>query len=99
MFTIVLDQRAIEDIQESISYYENQQTDLGKRFEKHIDEHLSLLAENPFFQIRYDSVRCLPLATFSHMIHYTIEEENRLVVVHAVFHTARDPKKWKKRKE
>lgn len=99
MFTIVLDPRAVEDIQESISYYEYQQPDLGKRFESHVDEHLLLLTENPFFQIRYDSVRCLPLATFPHMIHYTVEEENKQVVIHAIFHTSRNPERWKKRGE
>lgn len=75
-FSIFLDPRAVEDIQESIDYYEEQEIGLGKRFEEHLDKHLSILKENPFFQVRYDEVHCLPLSKFSHMIHYTIDEKN-----------------------
>lgn len=96
-FSILLDPRAIEDIQESIDYYEEQETGLGKRFEKHLDKHLSVLKENPFFQVRYDDVHCLPLNKFPHMIHYTINEEEKVVIVRAVFHTAMDPDNWKRR--
>lgn len=98
-FTIVLDPRAVRDIQESIDYYEEQKLGLGKRFEKHVDHSLSILIKNPFFQVRYDEVRCLPLIKFPHMIHYTINEEKKVVIVRAVFHTAKDPGVWKQRKD
>ncbi|MDR9408860.1 MAG: hypothetical protein RI573_08440 [Balneolaceae bacterium] len=42
-FSIFLDPRAVEDIQESIDYYEEQEIGLGKRFEEHLDKHLSIL--------------------------------------------------------
>lgn len=98
-FTIVLDPRAVRDIQESISYYEEQQAGLGKQFEEHVDHYFSVLIKNPFFQVRYDEVHCLPLNKFPHMIHYTINEKEKQVTVRAVFHTAKDPRKWKQRKD
>jgi toxin ParE1/3/4 len=96
-FSIVIDPRAIKDIQEAINYYDEQQIGLGAKFEALINKHLSALEKNPYFQIRYDNVRCLSLNKFPFMVHFTIDEENKLIEVRAVFHTSRDPKKWKKR--
>ncbi len=31
------------------------------------------------------------------MIHFSIDEQNKLVVVHALFHTSRNPETWNKR--
>jgi len=31
------------------------------------------------------------------MVHYTIDESSKTVVIAAVLHTSRDPKEWKKR--
>jgi toxin ParE1/3/4 len=96
-FSIVIDPRAIKDIQEAINYYDEQQIGLGAKFEALINKHLSALEKNPYFQIRYANVRCLSLNKFPFMVHFTIDEENKLIEVRAVFHTSRDPKKWKKR--
>jgi len=98
-FSIFLDPRAVEDIQESIDYYDERESGLGRQFEKNLDQYFTILKKNPFFQVRYDNVRCLPLNKFPHMIHYTIDEEKEIVIVRAVFHTALDPEKWKQRKE
>jgi hypothetical protein len=96
-FTILLDPRAIEDIQESIAYYEQQEPGVGNRFEHELHKHLSILKKDPFFQIRYDQVRCLPLRKFPHMIHFTTHKSKKIVVVRAVFHTSKDPGKWTNR--
>jgi hypothetical protein len=32
------------------------------------------------------------------MVHFTIEEEKKLVIIHAVFHTSLDIQKWTERK-
>jgi toxin ParE1/3/4 len=56
------------------------------------------LKTNPFFQVRYDEVRCLPLKTYPFMIHFTIDQADQLVVVRAVFNTYLDPNNWAKRK-
>jgi len=96
-FTVVLDPRAIEDIQQAIDYYEKQQPGLGEEFEDILNEYLRKLEQNPFFQIRYDHVHCLPLKKYPYMIHFTVDEEDECVIVRAVFNTSRDPGMWKKR--
>lgn len=97
-FDIVIDPRAILDIQKAIDYYDEQQTGLGKRFETIVNKHLIALEKNPFYNVRYDDIHCLPIKKFPYMIHFTIDEERQIVSVIAVFHTSLNPGKWKKRK-
>ena len=96
-YTVFIDPRAIWDIQEAIDYYDEQQAGLGKKFESALNNQLLTLEKNPFFQVRYDEVRCLPLKKFPYMLHFTINEQEKLVVVRALFNTARNPKVWKNR--
>ncbi len=96
-FTLVIAPKAIQDIQKAIDYYDGQQTGLGKRFEATLNKHLLILENKPFFHIRYDNVRCLPLKKFPYMIHFTINQDQKVVTVWAVFHTSLNPKKWQGR--
>ena len=97
-FTLVIDPRAILDVQNAIDYYDEQQAGLGERFEATLNKLLLTLEKNPLFRIRYDDVRCLPVNKFPYMVHFTVDEINSLVTVRAVFHSSRDPKNWGKRK-
>lgn len=96
-FTLVIDLRAIRDVQQAIDYYDEQQAGLGQRFEAVLNIHLLTLEKNPFFRIRYDNVHCLPVEKFPYIVHFTVDEDQKVVTVRAVFHTALDPKKWKGR--
>ncbi|MEX0845329.1 MAG: hypothetical protein WD022_08600 [Balneolaceae bacterium] len=96
-FTTVLDPRAMQDIQLAIDYYEEQQPGLGEQFEDILNEYLRKLEQNPFFQIRYDDIHCLPLQKYPYMIHFTINEQEQLITVRAVFNTFRNPNIWKER--
>lgn len=50
---------------------------------------------NPFYEIRYDNIRCLPLKTFPYTIHFSINEADRVVIVRAVFQTSLNPQIWR----
>ena len=91
-FTLELDPRAINDIQEAIDYYDEQLIGLGEKFESHLNKYIKALAKNPFYQIRYDNVRCLPLDKFPFMIHFTVDEESKAVYIHSIINTSKDPK-------
>lgn len=97
-FTTVLDPRSIQDIQQAIDYYDEQLPGLGEQFEDFVNECLAQLEQNPFFQVRYDDMHCLPLKKYPYMIHFSIDENKQLITVMAVFNTARDPKIWEDRK-
>jgi len=70
----------------------------GLTFEEELNSHFSSIQINPFFQIRYDDVHCLPLKKHPYMVHFTINEADKKVTIRAVFHTAQDPEKWRHRK-
>jgi len=97
-FSLVIDPRAIQDIQHAIDYYDQQQAGLGIRFEATLNKHLLVLKKNPHFYLRYDQIRCLPLKKFPYMVHYTVDEDNSLITIRAVFHTSVSPQKWENRK-
>lgn len=96
-FQIKLESEALEDIQDGIDWYSDQEVELGRKFYTEVKEAINLLRESPFFQIRYDQVRCLPLKKFLFMIHYTLNEVENRVIIRAIFHTLRDPDIWKSR--
>ena len=97
-FTIKIEPEAKHDIQEGIDWYNKQQPGLGREFHAAVKKHLKKLQTNPYFQIRYEEVQCLPLTTYPYMIHFTINEQQQKVIVHAVFNTLRNPAIWKERK-
>ena len=96
-YSIVIDPRAIKDIQEAIDYYEEQQPGIGERFETVLNKHLLILKNTPYFRVRYDKVHCLPIKKFPFMVHFTIDEDQQVVSVRADLHMALDPKKWNNR--
>lgn len=95
-FLVILDPRAIDDIQSAIDYYDDQLEGLGKRFDTELDEYLVLIKRNPYFQIRYDHIHCLPLKTFPYMIHFSINEDRKTLTVLAVLFTGASIEKWKR---
>lgn len=86
-FTIKIEPEAELDNQDGITWYNKQQAGLGRTFHISVKEHLEILKTNPYYQIRYDGVRCLPLKKFPYMIHFTLDEKNKRVIVHAIFNT------------
>lgn len=52
IYKVVIEPRAILDIQDAIDYYESKQNGLGQYFYQVVEEHIETLAKNPFFQIK-----------------------------------------------
>lgn len=96
-YTIFIEPEAIDDIQEGIDWYNEQQPGLGRKFHEEVKAAFERLQETPFFQVRYDNVRCLSLHKFPYMVHFTLDETQQMVIVRAVFNTSIDPNEWTKR--
>lgn len=90
-FEINLDKRAKSDIDKALDYYNEKQKGLGKKFLLDVSDALATLEKNPFFQIRYDDYRCLPLKKFPYMIHYIVDESASRVIAYAVINTSQNP--------
>lgn len=73
----------------------NKSKGLGSRFQKQAKAQINSLKKNPLGSaIRYANVRCLLIKKFPFMIHFTIDDKQKLVEVFAVYHTSRNPKIW-----
>jgi plasmid stabilization system protein ParE len=92
VFKIKLEPIVINDIQEVIEFYNKKQIGLGKRFHQTIKLALETLAVNPFYQIRYDNVRCYFTKPFPYLIHYIVDVEHKTIHVLAILHTSRKSK-------
>ncbi len=89
---------AKEDIREAAKWYNKQQKGLGKRFTAEVRENVHFIRQNPkASNVRYKNVRTTVLNVFPFMIHYTIDEKNKTIIVSAVLHTSRNPELWKNR--
>jgi hypothetical protein len=95
-FNVFFQNEALIQLQRSIDHYNQQQYGLGKRFASAVKKSARQLESNPFFQIRYDSVRCLPLSKFPFMLHFIVNEELKTVRIYGVLHTSLNPNEhWK----
>ena len=99
LFEIILEKRALRDLDKGVEYYNEQQKGLGRRFSKEVNTAFNTLIKNPFFQIRYDDIRCLPLKKFPFMIHFSVDEKQKSVIVFAIIHDSLDPEKNYPRKK
>lgn len=98
MYKPILLPLAKQDIKKAARWYSTKKTGLGKRFTKVLRAEVKQICKHPkSVAIRYDNTRCAVLDAFPFMIHYTIEETQKKIVVSAVFHTSQNPEKWSER--
>ena len=88
------------DIKEAANWYNLKQQVLGKRFTLQIRQKIDFLRRNPGASaVRYDEVKTSVLDIFPFMIHYSIDEIEKHIIIAAVLHTSRNPMIWKKSRE
>jgi toxin ParE1/3/4 len=84
------------EFDEAADWYEGQRGGLGLRFVGQIRAVLRRIARNPKLHAAvYKDVRKAVVARFPYVVLY--REEDRSVVVIAVFHASRNPGVWKSR--
>lgn len=97
-YKIIISPLAKTDIQESMEWYERGKPDLGEHFYEKVKETIDAISNNPYsFAVRYRTFRMAIVKKFPFAVHYTIDDKNKTVPVHAVLHTSRDPKIWEER--
>jgi len=96
MYKSIILPLAKKDIKETATWYSSKQKSLGKRFTNSVRDKVKFICENPkAIAIRYNDTRTAILDVFPFMIHFTIQENQKTVVISAVFHTGRNPDIWK----
>ena len=95
MYKSIILPLAKEDIKEAAKWYNKQKSGLGKKFIAQIRAKVLYIRENPkHIAIRYKTTRTALVDTFPYMIHFTINQKNKTVIVSAVYATKDDPEKW-----
>ena len=98
-YSIEISETAEDDIREVFLWYEDQKDDLGNLFESHVSKVIESIERNPFkTQIRYGNTRIFFLKKFPYGIHFQANEQEKSILIVAVFHTSRTPEKWTERK-
>lgn len=98
MYKPILLPLAKEDIKEAAQWYNTKEKGLGKRFTQAVRTEVKNICKLPkSVAIRYDNTSCAVLNTFPFMIHYTVDETQKIVITSAVLHTSQNPQKWKVR--
>jgi len=93
MYKSIILPAAKADLKEAALWYNKQQSGLGKRFLEEVEHIVHFISRNPKASIiRYDKVRTAVLNLFPFMIHFTVDETNKTVLVVAVLHTSRKPR-------
>lgn len=83
---------AQSEFRESVMFYERRQKGLGKKFSEAVKSTLYFIAENPLgAEVKYLDVRVTTVKTFPFTIHYSVE--NSYVLILAVFHNSKKPRK------
>ncbi|MCC5916974.1 MAG: type II toxin-antitoxin system RelE/ParE family toxin [Cryomorphaceae bacterium] len=98
MYKAIILPLAKEDIIEAAHYYNEKQKGLGKRFTREVRSKIEYICTNPkSVAVRYDKTRCALLDVFPFMVHFSMDEKQKMIIVSAVFHTSLNPQKWEKR--
>jgi hypothetical protein len=96
IYKVVIEPRAILDIQDAIDYYESKQNGLGEYFSHVVDENIETLTRSPFFQIRYKDYHGFPIRKFPFILLYYIDEKLKTIYIMSVFNTSLNPSKHPK---
>lgn len=95
MYKALILPAAKEDIKEAAKWYNKQQKGLGLRFTTQIREKVNIILENPYaYSIRYAEIRTASVNCFPFLIHFSIDESRRILLISAVFHISRNPDIW-----
>lgn len=90
-YKIQADPRVKLDLQEAMNFLKSRRKGLDLKFLADYKSCLKSLKTNPFFEVRYDGIRCLPFEVFKYMVHYSVDEDKKTVKVNAVISTYLNP--------
>jgi len=94
MYQLQILRQAREDMRSAADWYNTQQTNLGERFLSEVIKTLRLTELNPLhYEAKFNrQFRFAQVHNFPYLVIFKIKGE--LVVINAVLHTSRNPKKF-----
>ena len=93
---LVVAPEAEQDIAEAFWWYERRRAGLGEEFLSSIDACMERIRRQPeMYAVVHEAYRRSLVRRFPYAVFY--EHAESTVTIYAVFHTSRDPKKWRQR--
>lgn len=93
---LILVPEAEQDISDAYAWYEQQRIGLGEEFLSCVEACIETILRNPeMYKTIHRNYRRGLVRRFPYAIFYEFEEET--VTIYGIFHTSRDPAKWRKR--
>jgi plasmid stabilization system protein ParE len=94
--SLILAPEAEQDLAEAFAWYEAQRPGLGEELLRCIEACIEAIRRTPLMHpMVHESYRRGLVRRFPYAVFYECEKD--AITVYAVFHTARDPKKWRGR--
>ena len=93
-YKIQADPRVKLDLQEAMDFLKSRSKGLDGKFLSDYKSSLKTLKTHPFFEVRYDGIRCLPLEIFKYVIHFSVDETTNMVLISAVVSTYQDSEEY-----
>ena len=93
---LIVAPEAEQDLAEAYAWYEDQRAGLGEEFLGCVDASIEAILRTPeMYTVIHESYRRALVRRFPYTVFY--EFENDTVTVYCVFHSSRDPEKWRRR--
>jgi plasmid stabilization system protein ParE len=84
------------DIAEAYVWYESRRIGLGEEFLGSVDAAIERIRRHPFiYPVVHETYRRALIRRFPYAIFFESTETS--IIVYSVFHTSRDPQKWRQR--
>jgi plasmid stabilization system protein ParE len=98
-YKLVYSPESLQEINHIVDYYNQASKGLGGRFKKNLLAAIATVKKNPFgHSVRYDDVRFAVAEKFPYAAHYTIDADNHLIKIQAIFSFDQDSEaNWKVR--
>ncbi len=95
-YKIVITPVAKQNIEDATAYYKNKiSTKVAKSFIDDYKKTFKDIQKSVYFMFFFQHFRGKPMKKFPFIVFYTIDENNKIIFINAVFHTSQDDQKYK----
>ena len=93
-FVVRISEKAYREYFNAYEWYDEQQADLGSRFEDSLYKKINLVSKNPLiYGVKKLNTREAHLENFPYVIVYKIIQTQNTILIISIFHTSRNPKR------
>ena len=90
-FSIIFEKGYILDLQNAVDFYKDINVGLAKKFSAAVDKAIDAIIKTPLFRIRYDEIRCYKVRKFPYLLHFSVDEKEKLIKIYGIICTYRNP--------